>query len=236
MGTTPADSSSSRRSFLLTSVATSSVLGLSACNAAGPVAHDEHEPAELEVSATEDLMREHGVLERLLLIYEESARRASGAGDFDPKFVTQAAAIVRRFIEDYHEKLEENFIFPRVETIAQHAPLIAALRAQHIAGRRVTDEIQALASGAAGDHAALSLRIQAFSRMYRPHAAREDTVVFPALRELLGAHELDELGEAFEEEEHRRFGEHGFEEVVAEVSALEVQLGIADLARFTASS
>jgi hypothetical protein len=68
--------------------------------------------------------------------------------------------------------------------------------------------------------------------MYRPHAAREDTVVFPALRGALGKSEIDELGEAFEDEEHRRFGEHGFEGIVAEVAAIEASLGIADLAAF----
>jgi hemerythrin-like domain-containing protein len=75
--------------------------------------------------------------------------------------------------------------------------------------------------------------MRAFERMYRPHAAREDTVVFPAFRDVIGGKGYHELGEQFEEEEHKRFGEHGFENVVAEVARLEAALGIADLARFT---
>ncbi|HWP08847.1 MAG TPA: hypothetical protein VNN72_24055 [Polyangiaceae bacterium] len=69
--------------------------------------------------------------------------------------------------------------------------------------------------------------------MYRPHAAREDTVLIPALRRILDRDAYRELGEQFEEEEHRRFGEHGFEETVAEVEKLEAALGIGDLERFT---
>jgi hypothetical protein len=42
-----------------------------------------------------------------------------------------------------------------------------------------------------------------------------------------------ELGEKFEEREHELFGEHGFEQTVAEVAKLEAALGIADLASFT---
>ena len=70
--------------------------------------------------------------------------------------------------------------------------------------------------------------------MYRPHAAREDTVLFPAFRDTVGRSEYRELGEQFEEKEHELFGEHGFENTVAEVARLEARLGIADLARFTA--
>ena len=69
--------------------------------------------------------------------------------------------------------------------------------------------------------------------MYRPHAAREDTVLFPALHRIVSPHEYDALGEEFEQQEHRLFGEDGFEKVVDEVARLERQLGIEDLAQFT---
>jgi hypothetical protein len=69
--------------------------------------------------------------------------------------------------------------------------------------------------------------------MYRPHAAREDTVLFPAFREVVGGAAYRELGEQFEHQEHARFGEHGFENAVAEVARLEGALGIGDLAQFT---
>ncbi len=41
-----------------------------------------------EVSPTEDLMREHGLLNRVLLIYDEIARRIDARKDYDPKVVT----------------------------------------------------------------------------------------------------------------------------------------------------
>ena len=69
--------------------------------------------------------------------------------------------------------------------------------------------------------------------MYRPHEAREDTVLFPALHKILSAKQLDDLGEKFEKEEDRLFGDEGFEKNVAKVAAIEKQLGIYDLAQFT---
>jgi len=69
--------------------------------------------------------------------------------------------------------------------------------------------------------------------MYRPHAAREDTVLFPALHRIVPAAELDKLGDEFEEQENRLFGYEGFEHTVEEVAAIEKPLGIEDLDRCT---
>jgi hypothetical protein len=97
----------------------------------------------------------------------------------------------------------------------------------------VTAEIVSLSQAGKGS-AELAQRLRGFQRMYRPHAAREDTVLFPAFREVVGgAAAYRELGEQFEDQEHARFGKHGFEEAVAEIAKLEGALGIADLARFT---
>ncbi|HET7539093.1 MAG TPA: hemerythrin domain-containing protein [Polyangiaceae bacterium] len=102
---------------------------------------------------------------------------------------------------------------------------------QHERGREITAEIKRQAGAAAGTELARLLR--AFARMYRPHAAREDTVLFPAFRAVIGRRGYEELGEQFEAEEHRRFGQHGFEDIVKEVAQLEAALGIADLAQWT---
>jgi hemerythrin-like domain-containing protein len=75
--------------------------------------------------------------------------------------------------------------------------------------------------------------LRQFIRMYRPHAAREDTVLFPAFRQIVTPNEYDSLGEQFEDEEHKLFGEDGFEKMVDEVAGLEKKVGIEDLAQFT---
>lgn len=193
----------------------------------------------VEVSPNEDLMREHGVLDRVLLVYEEALRRLEGAEDLSPGILAQGADIVRRFIEDYHEKLEEDFLFPRFEKAGRLTGLVTTLRAQHGAGRSLTEAIRRLATAAdlreEGTRRQIGESIRSFIRMYRPHAAREDTVLFPALRGLVSREEYDALGETFEEEERRRFGQDGFEAIVEEVSRLEASTGIDDLSRFTPS-
>ena len=76
--------------------------------------------------------------------------------------------------------------------------------------------------------------MSAFIRMYEPHEAREDTVVFPALRDVVPPKEFRDLADIFEDEEHRQFGQTGFQGVVDKVADIEKSLGIYDLSQFTA--
>ena len=122
-------------------------------------------------------------------------------------------------------------MFPRMRSAQREVELVATLLRQHERGRQVTVDIIRLAGGAAGPD--LPGRLRSFVRMYGPHAAREDTVLFPAFRDVVGRAAYRELGDQFEDKEHELFGEHGFETVVGEVADLERALGIYDLASFT---
>jgi len=131
---------------------------------------------EAEVGPPEDLMREHGVLKRVLLIYGEVLRRIDTKQDFPPEAVADAARIIRSFVEDYHEKLEEDFLFPRFEKANLLVDLVKVLRTQHQAGRQVTDvtmrfaNLQSLKNES--ERGQLSASMQQFIRMYNPHEAR----------------------------------------------------------------
>lgn len=190
-----------------------------------------------EVSPAEDLMREHGVLNRVLLIYGEALIRLHEGQTVPPEVLTSGADLVRRFIEDYHEKLEEEYLFPRFEKAGELVELVQVLRQQHQAGRRLTETIKNRAPAAmrknVDDQKAVVEALHSFIRLYQPHAAREDTVLFPAFRSLVSSHEYDALGEEFEDKEHALFGDDGFEKSVAEVAKLEQTLGIYDLVQFT---
>ncbi|HXK59125.1 MAG TPA: hemerythrin domain-containing protein [Acidobacteriota bacterium] len=191
---------------------------------------------EEEISPAEDLMREHGVLNRLLLVYEECISRLERNSELNVAIVSTAAGVIRSFIEDYHEKLEENFLFPRYTQARVLTDLVAVLKNQHEAGRRLTDSTLQLSASTLQDvseKAKLVRDLKYFVRMYRPHEAREDTVLFPALRKIVSRNEYDSLGEEFERKEHELFGEDGFEAVVDKVANLEKQLSIYDLAQFT---
>ena len=180
-------------------------------------------------------MREHGILKRVLLAYEEIIRRIQGNQDFPAQAVAEGTTIIRKFIEDYHEKLEEDHLFPRFRKAGKLVDLVNTLQVQHQAGRRLTDRISALSSSlkTPDDRKHLAADLVAFNRMYAPHEAREDTVLFPELHRIVSPHEYDALGEQFESIERRTFGGDGFDIYVDKVAALEKQLGIHDLNQFT---
>ncbi len=234
---------------------------------------------ESDVNPVEDLMREHGVLRRVLLIYEEAVRRLRKGEKLPAGIIEDSAGIVRRFIEDYHEKLEEEEIFPRLRRAGKFNDLVQVLLTQHQAGRELTDFILKTSQPAKPSEAAPkknegeseamkqiyggrhliwkedseqeSIRdkghpakgkkrgmvsvMEQFIYMYRPHADREDTVLFPAFRSIVSPREFDELGEKFEERETELFGKEGFEKMVESVGDIERKLGIYELSRFTAN-
>jgi len=229
---------SDRRTLLRTA---SAVMGAAALGAAPwlRAAEPEKKPPQKEedVSPAEDLMREHGALNRILLLYDAGVARIEARKDFPPDVLSSAAGIVRRFIEDYHEKLEEEHLFPRFEKAGKLVDLVHTLKRQHEAGRALARQIEQGATAAAlKDPAGRARTVRAlrlFIRMYRPHEAREDTILFPALHEIVTPNEYDALGDQFEDQEHKLFGEEGFEKVVAQIAELEKKVGLYELAQFT---
>jgi hemerythrin-like domain-containing protein len=227
-----------RRDFLVAAGATGAGLLLTGCSSIAATAGEKKvKEGEEGVTATEDLMREHGVLERVLLIYEEGIRRLEAHEALLPEPLTEAATIVRAFVEDYHEKQEESDVFPRLEKAGKLAALTAILRAQHKAGRGLTDGIlkglEPMPFNVPESRRELAERMRSFARMYRPHYAREDTVVFPAFREAVPPEEFARLADQFEDRERETLGPEGFEKAVAKVARIEEAMGIADLNQFT---
>ncbi|EKQ56858.1 MULTISPECIES: hypothetical protein [unclassified Clostridium] len=196
---------------------------------------------EIEISPTEDLMREHGILHRVLLIYNDAIKYLRGQKINNQLniyyIINRTACITHKFIEGYHQKLEEQYVFPRFLQNNRHIELINTLRIQHDAASRITENILHLSSIEKTFYFQNSIyliqSLITYINMYEPHSAREDTVVFPIFHELISREEFDKLGDLFEEIEEQKFGKDGFTNIVNEVAQIENILGIYDLAQFT---
>jgi hemerythrin-like domain-containing protein len=223
-----------RRRFLKDAVGLGSAVLAAAAGVRASAA--ERKEAEEAVSPTEDLMREHGVLRRILLVYGEVIRRVEAKETVPADPVAKAATIVRAFIEDYHEKDEEEFVFPRFRKAGKMTGLVSVLEQQHRAGRTLTAGIQRLATpvglGQPTSRSELAAAMRQFIRMYEPHAAREDTELFPAFAELVSEKELHALMDTFEQKE-KALPLGDFEKMVVDVAAIEKAFGIEDLSKFT---
>jgi hemerythrin-like domain-containing protein len=228
----PCDAANGRRDFLTKSsiLVLGGISGVSLLNSCKGGDKEDIDPPE-------DLMREHGVLNRVLLVYDHFLDMMAKSQAIDPNILGGAAGIIKTFIEDYHEKQEEDFLFPRFEKANKLTDLVTVLRTQHIQGRVITGKLLEMGKQPGiqsdADKQKLTALLSSFLRMYRPHEAREDTVLFPAIRGIVSKHEFDSLGDDFEKREHELFGKDGFEVFVAKVQSIEQQLGIYDLAQFT---
>jgi hemerythrin-like domain-containing protein len=223
-----------RRNFLVKSgllLAATSFWG--ACGSTGP----EKAATAGAIPPTEDLMREHGVLGRIMLVYEEIGRRLRGGEEFPVQALTEANEITRRFMQDYHEKNEETHLFNRFSSAGKLTELVATLYQQHLAGRRLTDEIKRASTADNLKNPEERLRVAdlmaSFNRLYRPHAAWEDTVLFPACRSVISGKDFTALGETFDQDGTKLFGAGGFAKIVGQVDELEKKVGIFGLQQFT---
>jgi hemerythrin-like domain-containing protein len=215
-----------RRKLLAVLSAAPAVTALTACGGDG----DE------DVGAVEDLMREHGVLRRAILVFRESAGRLRQGAAVDSSALLQTAHLFRSFGEEYHErKLEEAHIFPAVRKGGgQAASYVQVLIDQHNRGREIIDYVLGSAGKAAATGTPLATALEQFELMYANHAAREDTIVFPAWKAALGEKGVEEMGEKFEEIEKQQFGGDGFDQAVKQIGQIEAALGFSGLKQFTA--
>jgi hemerythrin-like domain-containing protein len=188
------------------------------------------------VTPGEMLMQEHGLLKRTLLVYSAMLDGVAVGTPIPPVVLHGAASVIHDFIEGFHEMLEEAYVFPTLRVAKTLVSTVDTLLTQHAVGRQITSDLLALGVhsrlDAKQEHAAV-VRMRAFDRMYEPHEAREDTVVFPAYRELLGDTKLAEMAELFASLQVRQLGRNGFDTALETVAGLEEKMGISDLARFT---
>jgi len=205
--------------------------------AASAKSEKSEESESEEVSATEDLMREHGVIRRILVVYRLSAvRLRTKPSSVQLDALQRAAKLMRGFGEEYHERqLEEAHLFPALAAAGGSAAAeISTLVAQHQRGREITEFLLAVTQKTIGSAAEPTARtLEAFCLMYEEHAAREDTIVFPAWKKALSPKQLDEMGDLFEDIEHKTFGKDGFDDAVEQIAAIEHSLGL-DPASLTA--
>ena len=205
-----------RREFLVAGA----VLGLSgvACGAEKPAAGED-------VSALEDLMREHGVLSRILLIYEEAIRslRAKPATAIPFRNLQGsgcAGAEVRRRIP---REAGRELHLPGVRETRQTRPVGEG--AQGATCRRSrADRHDSQSRAGEGSSPKPKRKPGDRLRGVHPHVSspqgpRRHRALSRLAKDSVGQAKLDELGDKFEEEENRRFGAEGFEKIVEQVAA-----------------
>jgi hypothetical protein len=104
---------------------------------------------------------------------------------------------------------------------------------QHGRGREITAYILDISSRGTfpgADARSFAKAMREMDWMYENHAAREDTIVFPAWKKAVGPKRYDALGDKFEDIEQETFGHDGFDDAVEQIAQIEAAFGLSDIA------
>jgi hemerythrin-like domain-containing protein len=225
------------RRQLLVSAGAGMALGAAATETANLLTRSNPAPSAV-IPPGESLMYEHGVLKRLLLVYQAALPKIDDSTGIGGQALHQAAQIVHDYIEGFHEAIEEGYVFPALAAANILQPTINTLLEQHSRGRQITQFLLAntnatfLATPAIRDKVIAATN--AFITMYQPHEAREDTVIYPAFRQLLTPKQLEQTGQSLLRLQTEQFGPNALTTITAKVAAIESVLDINDLEQFTA--
>ena len=137
------------------------------------------------MEATQILMEEHRVIERVLGALEAAGARMSAGESVRAEFLLEAVDFIAVFADGCHHRKEEGVLFPALEAagIPRAGGPVGVMLAEHEAGRALTRGLRAAAEKmAAGDlSAAPEARRSAleYAALLRQHIMKEDHVLFP---------------------------------------------------------
>ena len=165
------------------------------------------------MKATEILMEEHRVIERVLTSLEKAANRLSAGQEIPISFFLKAADFIKGFADGCHHKKEEGVLFVKLVAngMSKESGPVAVMLAEHEQGRQFT---RAMREGAErlqrGDTTAIPRITQnalGYSALLRQHIQKEDRILFPMADRIIPVEQQAQITEAFERIEHEETGE-----------------------------
>ena len=183
------------------------------------------------MKATEILMAEHQVIERVIGTLEKAADMLENGQTVRPTFFVDAAEFIKGFADGCHHVKEEQVLFKTLGDYglpSQGGP-VGVMLYEHEEGRKYTRGMREAAIKLdGGDKAAQAAVVQnarAYSKLLRQHILKENNVLFPMADKLIPADEQDRVYEGFEQVEHEETGEGVHEKYLALAERLEKELG-----------
>lgn len=182
------------------------------------------------MKATEELMTEHTVIERVLNTLENAVSASSMNKAVKPDFFIDAADFIRGFADGCHHRKEENVLFIAMgkNGVPVQGGPIGVMLNEHEQGRVLT---RAMRTGAekwkigkdAGKVEALKAATD-YVALLRQHIAKENNVLFPMADRAIPVNDQEQVMEDFERVEHEETGEGVHEKYLALAEKLEAEV------------
>lgn len=179
------------------------------------------------MKATEILMEEHRVIERVLPALETAANGLAAGGAVPAEFFLKAADFIQGFADGCHHHKEEDVLFVALVAngMSRETGPVAVMLAEHAEGRRLTRAMRAAAEQMqAGDPAAAAQVVAnalGYVRLLRQHIQKEDRILFPMADRIIPAGQHAQVTAAFDHIEHEETGEGVHEKYLGLAAELE---------------
>ncbi len=182
------------------------------------------------MKATQILMEEHRVIERVLNTLEVSAAKLEQGQHVRPGFFIEATDFVKGFADGCHHMKEEGVLFKAMNAkgVPSEGGPIGVMLAEHEMGRGYTRALREAALRLQnGDLTAVDAVIEnarGYAALLRQHIYKEDNILFPLADKVVPPEEHDSIFEGFEHVEHEETGEGVHEKYLALAEALEKEM------------
>jgi len=159
------------------------------------------------VKATNILMEEHRVIERVLAALETAAQRLEQGGSVRPGFFLEAAEFIRGFADGSHHHKEEGVLFAVMAGcgVPVKGGPIGVMLDEHELGRAYTramhDAAERLETGDESARTAVVRSARSYCSLLREHITKEDRILFPLAGNAIPADQQPKLEQQFEQAE-----------------------------------
>jgi hemerythrin-like domain-containing protein len=183
------------------------------------------------MQATDELMAEHRVIEKVIAVLENGAQKLEQGQAVRPGLFIEATDFIKGFADGCHHKKEEGVLFPAMVAfgVPSEGGPVGVMLAEHEQGRYFTRNLRAAAQRLeAGDASARDEVInnaRGYSMLLRQHIMKEDRILFPMAGQVLPPAEQDRVADGFEHIEHEETGAGVHERYLALVDKLTLEVG-----------
>jgi hemerythrin-like domain-containing protein len=186
-----------------------------------------YEEINLKMEATQTLMAEHRVIERVLRALESATAKLAAGEAVRPEFFLEASAFIAGFADGCHHKKEEGVLFPAMQAygIPSEGGPIGVMLADHELGRKYNQAMraaaQSLQSGDANARQQIVEAAHGYINLLRGHILKEDMILFPIADKVIPLPQQEQVWLDFEHVEHAETGEGVHEKYLALAESLE---------------
>lgn len=182
------------------------------------------------MEATELLMEEHRVIERVLTTLEFAAQHLEQDRELRPGFFIEVVEFIQNFADRCHHSKEEGVLFKVMidnGMPSQNGP-IGVMLAEHEQGRAYTramhEAAKRLETGDPSARGAVIHNARGYVVLLRQHITKEEGILYPMAEQIIPLDQQSKLIEDFGQIEHEETGEGVHEKYLALAETLEKEI------------